>query len=383
MNRFPVTLVPGSAALLWMAFAALPSAAQGGGGPSALPATGTVLHASGAPVHHHLDYDSGVFTPSPVPPGAQAISAVCFDNSFDDDIIIDALLYPPGHELVDWGVKLCGESWYVDRITIGYASVAPAAVGGDLTIRLYEDTLGWGHPGTLRKELTLTGLPSQPSPAVFPRYVTIDLGSESFYWPDGPIGWSYENHDGLTAPLLVDATIQNGVQNFFDVYTPGPATAASYDDTYYLPASGSSPGFESSFFVQIAQNSVVPLAIPIQGGFLNDLNPNVFVSQTLPWIDWTWSAEVDVSSFPGSNITVAFVSAQRVFGTFLAAGELIADPSFIDGRFSMLPQGQPHNFPIPNDPALLGREFYAQGGFLSALVGPKLTNGYELTIGSY
>lgn len=356
---------------------------------------GTRLATDEAAIHFHLDYDSGSYTrmglTTPGSSGVLALTQTCFDNTIDVDVnaiggvsFLDALLYPAEAEIVDWGVKFCGGSWYVDQVTFGYASLAPTAVGGNMTVRVYQGTLGWGNPGTLLKELTFANLPSDPGTGMgglIPRILTIDLGSEAFYLPDGPIGWSTQNHDGLTAPLLVDATLQNGVQNLFDIYSPGPASAATYDDTYFLPAGGfSQDPFENSFYFKINQNSVVPTATLIPGAGSNTQN---FNSTTLPWVDWTWTAEVDTTSFQGTTVNIAFVSPGRLSSVFFMGSELITNISLAATVFSIELPGVAHSFPIPNEPALLGRAFFAQGGFVSAISGTHLTNGYELVVGSY
>lgn len=338
------------------------------------------------PAIYHLDLDTGQESfLGPVPQhsgGVQAVTATCFDNTYDVGVA-DALLYPADHELMDWGVKLCGGSGYVDQITIGYSSLAPLSTGGSLTIRLYEQALGWGNPGTLRFELTLTGLPSDPTSGIFaiPFTYTIELGSQSFYLPDGPIGWSFENHDNLTGPILVDATLANGVQNFFDVYTPGPATSVSYDGTYFLPPGGvSMDPLENSFWIRINENTVTSTAVTLPGTIDNTQNLS---ATTSPFVNATWTAEIDTFNFPGTSLTALAIAPQRLSGAILPGlGELIPNVTLPATRLFLEAPGTPFALAIPNDPGLLGRVFYAQGWFTGAITSARLTNGLELTIGS-
>lgn len=230
------------------------------------------LQTQGPPVAVHLDLDSGALT---LPGSAELATSnpvLCFDNSVDDDGFADALLYPAGDELYDWGIKTCAISGRVERLTIGYGSQAvPTHLGGPggaLTVRVFEHGQGFGVRGRLVFELSMTGLPSGgPSPAVAPYYLTVDLGSNAFLLEDGPIGWSFENPDGATAPLLVDVGREHGTQNFYDVYRVSPTQDPYYSGSFSLgPGGASNDPWENSFYLQLWEDgSVAPAGTKANG----------------------------------------------------------------------------------------------------------------------
>ena len=174
---------------------------------AASPLSQTRIALDGPVIEATLDLDTGVIQ---VTSAARQGSTLCFDNSIDDDNYLDGLLYPSGQELYDWGVKTCGGSRFVDAITIGIGSsavpVSSGGPGGSITLRIYEGGTGFGNPGTLVTTIPMTGLPSFPGPIICPVILRVLLGSQSCRLHDGPIAWSYDNQDGLTAPLPVETS---------------------------------------------------------------------------------------------------------------------------------------------------------------------------------
>ena len=345
------------------------------------------IHATGEPRYafHDLDTQTTLLSNDPFPgqtvPGVASLggSEPCFDNSLDLTTR-DALLYPAGDEIYDWGIKDCGGSNYVDQITIGYGSLAAPDNNGVLTLRFYEGGRGFGLFGQQVAELNLTGLPSSGDtfPGVHPIYLTIDLGAQAFALPDGPIAWSFENPDGLSAPLLVPISLANGTQNYFDVYSPGPASAGNYAGTFRLPAGPNSfDPLENSFYIIIEENDVVADTTAIPGAG----NPNNMLSLGTPVIGEDWGARFNLIAFPDVTQTAVFVSRGQLTNVFTPFGELIADPGQLAAPFS-ISNGDTHNFPVPLSPTLLGLTFYAQGSFLSTSQGFRLTNGFALHVGS-
>jgi len=364
-------------------FHAQPLLAQEVPGITRVPATGVAQYA-----YYDLDTQTAIVSATPFPgqsvPGVTySGGTLCFDNSFDPTLA-DALIYPAQDELYDWGIKDCPGSGFVHQITIGYASMAAAGLNGSLTMRIYENGRGFNIPGQQVLELNLTGLPSHgPLPldtcCLWPVYITIDLGSQAFVLPEGPLGWSYENTDGLTAPLLVPISLENGTQNYFDVYRPGPAMAGNYFGTFtLLPGGASNDPLENSFYIQIEENDVVADTTIISGAG----NPNNMLSLGPPIIGTDWGARFNLVAFPDVTQTSVFVSRQRLMGVITPFGELLADPGQLAAPVSMS-MGDTHNFPVPLDGALLGKTFYAQGSFLSTSQGLRLTNGFELQVGSF
>lgn len=336
----------------------------------------------------HYDLDTHTVRVSDVPfPGQSTFTGgdqPCYANSDDQgDGFLDALLFPANDELFDWGIKICGGSDYVSRVEIGYASMAAVGNNGALTLRLYEGAHGFDIPGQQVFEMALSGLPSDgPAPppnALIPRFATIDLGSQSFYLPDGPIGWSFENSDGQTAPLLVNVVLENGTQNFFDVYRPGPASAGNYLGTFTLPPGGASNDpFENTFWIEISENDVTATATPVPGAG----NPNILLSLGPPVIGSDWGARLNLTAFPDVTQTAVLVSRNQLSGVQTPFGELLADPGALAAPISILP-GNIHNFSIPLDNDLIGQTFTAQGAFLSTSQGFRLTNGRALLVGTF
>lgn len=356
-----------------------------------LPEGYGVVPASGTPVRATYDLDAATFRVLDSEPAGYEDSALCYDNSVDLDPFLgpgnelaDALVFPPGDEVFDWGIKFCGGSNFVDQLTIGFASFAPVGFNGSLTLRVYSRAFGFGVHGTPVAELPLTGLlsngPFVPPHGLIPVYLTIELGSQSFYLPEGPIGWSYTNPDGMTGPLLVDVRIDAGTQNFFDVYSPGPAVDDNFQGTFLLPPGGASNDpLENSFYIQINENTVFGQSAPIPTAG----NPQNLFSVGRPIIGTPWEAVVDLSSIVGATTSFLAITGQDIpGGTNSPYGTLVIDPFTLVGPGQARPAGVNHVFDLPIDPSLVGKVLYAQAFFDSAF-GFLLSNGLELTVGSF
>ncbi len=348
-----------------------------------------VIPVPGVPQRSTLDLDSGEITHLPVAPAgtaSQAFSFTCYENTADEDPnpsgnFLDALQYPAGVELMDWGIKNCGGSDLIESFTFGYASTAEQVVGANLTLRVYAGSQGFGSFGQEVANFSFTGLPSDGPDSftlLIPRMITVDLGTQAFFLPDGPFGYSLENGDGLTAPLLVDVSIINGTQNFFDVYNPAGASVDNYDGTFsVLPGGLSDDPFENSFWFQLGQNDTFSSAAVI------DALPNPFAFGTplSPIIGSVWTANVFAP--PTEPLTFVILSATRLFGATTPFGELVVDYSTQIGK-TTIKLGPAHNFPIPLDPSFLGLEFFAQGAYSDLMLGNlQFTNALELTIGAF
>ena len=339
--------------------------------------SGVRITATGEPVHATLDLDTGVLKITDGPAHEKA-SVLCFDNSIDDDGFADALLYYDGDELFDWGVKAAGGSTLIDRITIGYASQAPQHIGGKCIIRIYEQAWGFGAPGQEVVSILLTDLPSDMGPILWPRYLTIDLGSQAFRLPDGPIGWSYENKDGMTAPLLVDVDPSTGTQDWWDLYRPGPATAGNYFGTFSLPAGGASNDpKENSFYLQLGQSDVQGNSTPIPGAG----NPDN-LSAPAPVIGTPWPFVVDLTSYPTALLTAGILTGQSLPGFPTSNGLVLVDLNTAISSVLTSTSGL-HIVHVPLDATYIGLQFYAQAAVFSPGTGFQLTNALELVIGAY
>jgi hypothetical protein len=347
---------------------------------AALPAAQTRIEATGPLIEATLDLDTGVLT---VGPSSSRIPTLCFDNSIDDDNWLDGLLYPAGQELYDWGVKACGGSRFVEAITVGIGSMAQpvsqGGPGGAITLRIYEGGTGNGSPGTLVRTIPLTGLPSVQGPLICPVLLRVNLGAQSFRLPDGPIGWSYENQDGLTAPLLVDVDPSTGTEDFLDLYIPPPATPASYASTFQLGPGGlSNDPKENSFYLKIFQNDVLATVTNVPLG----ANPDVLRSPEPPILGANWGLFFNLSQTPNLGVTMVAFSNSSLTNTFLPYGELYVN---------LLDQACPisvratdtHRFQLPIIPAFAGRTIHLQGAFINGNGWPDLTNGLDVVIGTY
>ena len=232
------------------------------------------LQTHGTPVEVHYDLATGAVTfpktKARLAPGSSVSSSaapsLCFDNSVDDDCCLDALLYPPGHELYDWGIKDCNLPGRVERLRIGYASLARptsnGGPGGAFTFRLFEGGQGFGTIGKEILSFSAQGLPSegQTGALLIPFYLVVNLDGHAFDLPDGPIAWSFENPDGKTAPLLVDVDRALGTQNYYDLYTRGPGGKRDFQGTVSLGPGGiSNDPWENTFHFQLFEGDTSPL----------------------------------------------------------------------------------------------------------------------------
>jgi len=360
---------------------ASPTATQSVSQPNAPDIAGIRrLPTGGTPVYSHLDLDTGVLTTGGL---AVTIPTLCFDNTFDEEWA-DALLFFQGDELFDWGIKGCGGSTLVNRIRIGYASQADqvhlGGPGGSLDLQIYAGSLGHGDPGQELLSLQLRGLPSEGpfmGGLLIPQVVTIDLGAQAFFLPDGAIGWGYRNADGLSAPLLVDVGVGNGTENAIDLYRGGPAGPATYVTTFTLPPGGvSNDPLENSFFLQLFQDETPATVqtIAVAG------NPDVFTADGAV-VGSPWYPRLATYDFP--NVTSTFVILSYASANLpIRWGTLLVDPTQFVEPISIRPGGV-HRFDIPLDANYVGLTFFAQGGLIGSASGVQLTNGIEATIGAF
>lgn len=339
---------------------------------------------SGTPQYFVRHLDRGVTSAAE----GSSPGTLCFDNSIDqnDEVdstmstaenLADALLTAPGDELVDWGVKSCGEANLVRSLTVGYGSQAPIGIGGSMTVRVYSFTQGFGSLGTPVAEIELDELPSDgPTLLLTPRYLTLELGEQSFYLPDGPVGWSFQNSDGMTAPLLVDVQPAASTQNWIDWYTPGPATDGNLQDTFSLGAGGASNDpFENSLYMQMFEADGGQIA-GVQS-IDNPANLSALVALNTPVLGQTWQLGFDLAGVPGAgDATLVFLSLQpsapvsTILGTFLISPAAIAVTIETDDQ---------HDLPILIDPEFLGLPIFVQGIYTDGE--PFLTNALVGTIG--
>lgn len=345
----------------------------------------THVRTGGPVIHARYDLATGTTTILAGPAELEKTgpnTVLCLDNTLDDDGFYDALLYPAGEELYDWGRKTCGVSRLVDRITIGCTSMAvpvgQGGPGGSLTVRLYEWGQGFGVPGIPLVTIPLTGLPSIPGPIVQPVLLDIELGDLSFRTPDGPIGWSYENQDGLTAPILVDVDPANGTELFYDVYSPAPAKPATYQGTFTLgPGGASNDPKENSFYLKVFEDGTPADVTHIPA----PPNPDVMDAPEPPILGFDWRVRFDLSQRPNKGITMVALANSRVSGVPFRYGVLVANLDDLACPVSVSTTDF-HRFRVPTHSALSGRQLVVQGAYVNGNGWPKLTNAMHVTIGA-
>ena len=330
----------------------------------------------------HLTYDvqrEKITSTRTVSPGEIGLtSPPCFDNSA---IIPDAYVVAnPGEEVLNWGLKSCAGASRLRSFTILYLSEAVdpsrGGPGGTLSVALYSGTQGFGRPGTEIFRRTLTGLPASRvvQPTVF---VTFDFGSEPLPLPDGRIGWGFLQLDGDTGPVLVNAPRPAlGTLDAMDIYSPGPASAASYVGTFHYPFCSC-----ANTFIQLDEIATDELA---SSTVLNGsgANPSLLAEILPARIGHVWAARVAVVSPPPGNppFTALFLSAAAIAPISSPIGEILIDPAQrISG--SQIAEGS-YAFSIPADPALVGREVFVQAAVLRPVAArPFLTNALAVRIG--
>jgi len=324
------------------------------------------------------------------PGQANLIAPPCFDNSaiyLDDTYVVT----DPGQELVNWGFKNCPGASRLRSITLLYLSeaqdVAAGGPGGVLQFSLWSGTRGFNRLGTEIFRRTITGLPSGHlvSPTTF---LTLDFGANPLPLPDGNIGWGFLQLDGDTGPVLVTApNVLIGTVDAMDIYSPGPAQAATYLGTFNYGGSGTICHCANTFIQldEIANNEVASTTVLNGSG----VNPQILEELFPPRIGQLWAVRVDVPNpCPGGTLcsgnpdfTILFLSAGNLAAPLASPyGEVLIDPS---QRLSAPLLGEGAYFRLlPSDISLVGVVLYAQAATLPpASPTVALTNALRLRVG--
>jgi photosystem II stability/assembly factor-like uncharacterized protein len=114
----------------------------------------------------------------------------------------------------------------------------------------------------------------------------------------------------------------------------------------------------------------------------SDANTWCLASPSPPNLGGNWRVKVDASAHPGATITGFMVYPLPSAGTFLSGGEVLVD--LASGKLLTTWQYtgggvDTFDFPVPNDPMLVGLPSYAQGFVLGG--GWELCNAAEVVIG--
>ena len=318
-------------------------------------------------------------TMRPVVDANAAVAGPCFDNSYSPyvwslfNLIMD--------EIVDWGVKTCGDTDVVTSFTFAYNTRALdpnlGGPGAAMTFSLYEGTNGFGHLGTQVASFAFTGLPGSPvagQPSPWPIYITVDLSDAPILVPDGNLGWGYMNDDNRSGPLLAFApNAALGTRDALDVYTPGPATNGHYTGTFNWAGS-----YLGSFYFQLeeADGSVVANSTVVNG---TGVNPMLLTELSPPVLGTNWLGRVDMSGYPASPASVIVFSTTAIPPFLTGWGEALVDPNamgtILDIGYTL------HSMPLPLVPDLAGYVVHTQGALFLGNGQLVLTNGVDLSLG--
>ena len=332
---------------------------------------------AGTPVHLVYDYETGELTRSTAtlapslggPSGSIGAAAACFAN---DDASFPWAKFPATDELVDWGVKSCAASTFIESFTMAYGSTAlDTSLGGPgaaFTVRFYEGTTGNGVLGQELARFDFSGLPaSTTGGASFPYVLTVRIPRQSFCMPDGPIGWSYQNADGQSGPALIFAPNPAlGTQDAFDWYT-GPAANGNLTGTVKFQNST-----DASFFMILEENAGTQRAARVPIFFLVS---DELVTNDLPVL----GSPIRMDVLGSAPLTAIGVSLRSLPPTTTPFGELLIDLAALAAPLSVRSGGS-HDFTIPKDLTLVGQIFYTQGAQIDA-AGITLTNRIDFLPG--
>ena len=313
-------------------------------------------------------------------PGAEATGDSCFDNSWGTNGVWSLFddLYD---EIVDWGVKSCGQTGVVTEFTFGYRTVALGpeygGPGAAMSWALYQGTDGFGSLGGEIARYDFTGLPGTFDPQFASGFifVTVDLSEAPLVLPDGNLGWSYMRTDGASGPLLVLAPKANlGIRDAVDVYRPGPATAGNYVGTFNW-----GPGtYCGSFYFQLGEDAgdITGWSTIVNG---TGVNPMVLSEITPPLVGTSWITALDTTAWPTAPSTFVALSYAAIPPVMTNWGEVLIDATvpgtILDIGYSL------HAIDVPLLPGLAGLELHAQGGVFLGGGSIALTNGIDLTLG--
>ena len=355
-----------------MLLVAVPSAAPAQGGMQAATTTAPEAHrvrfAAGGPVQV-LGAGSTA--------GAFSDFTLCWDNSNTPPFVGS---FQPGEEVVDWGVKACQGTGVVRAFRVAYETtaldVASGGPGAALSVAFYEGTNGSGVLGTETARYFLSGLPaSSVAATASTHFVDVDLGDFPFCLDDGDIGFGFACEDGLTQPLMTVAPNSAiGTQNKLDLYSPAPASPATFQGSFDF---GPTQPF-ASLYLQVFED---PGDILASSTLFNGsgINPLVYSEISKAVLGTTWLTRVDLSNYPDANFTAQVLSTQGGLSISTAFGELfvnLADP----GAIATLSIGI-HALDIPKDAFILGRTFHSQTAIFRPTATPILTNGIDVIPG--
>jgi hypothetical protein len=321
-------------------------------------------------------------------PNEFGLGSFCFDNSESTDpSIFPYVVANSGEDLLNWGTKNCPGASRLRSFTMAYRSEAnDPAFGGPgavFSVALYSGTTGFGQPGTEVFRHTFSGLPTAGGLTGFVIF-TVDFGIDPLPLADGAFGWSYLQLDGDSGPLLVRAPKPLlGTRDAIDIYSPGPATPATYIGTFnYGGCTGGSGEECANTWMQldeIANNEVADSAVLNGSGANPVLLREIFPAR----LGRVWAVRVDATvPDPYANPYTILFGSRAAAATPISTryGEFLLDPAQQAFRPNLAEAG--YTFSIPADTALVGLRFFVQAAVLPpANPSVILTNALRVRIG--
>ena len=316
-------------------------------------------------------------------PGQIALGTTCFDNS---EHVEQYVVANPGEDLLCWGRKSCAGGSRLRSFTMAYSTEADdPSIGGPgaaFSLALYQGTTGFGNTGTEIFRRTFTRQPGMLSPGFVLVLFTVDFGTEPLPLPDGRFGWSYMQLDGATGPILVSAPdLRRGTVDALDIYSPGPASAATYVGTFnYGGCTGTFVPPCANLFMQLDEIALGEVAsTTVLNG--SGANPEILQEVFPARIGHVWAARVRVLAPQPTTTpyTALFLSRAAIAPLASRFGEVLIDPA----RLGTTRMGKgSYTFSIPADTGLVGLQLFAQALVLPPVAtSPFLTNALSIRVG--
>ena len=202
-----------------------------------------------------------------------------------------------------------------------------------------------------------------------------------------------------TAPLLVNFTSQSTGDITSHLWNFGDGnTSSSTNPTHTYTAAGTytvslTVSGSTGSDVESKTDYIVVDAPPVADAMCNSFNgsgtnPNVFSCVTEPIIGTTWTSTLDGNAV-GASSGLVFVFGYQdelIPPITLGVGELLVDVSSPFGLLStgfLIAGTATINESVPNDPTLVSFVLHTQGFFNNVGGSGLLTNGIELTFGTF
>ena len=240
-------------------------------------------------------------------------------------------------------------------------------------------------PGTYTVSLTVTGTLGSDS-EVKASYIVVNQDPVAAFTAtptsgDEDLFVAFNNQSTGTALTNYDWTFGDGGTS--TLFNPSHVYVDPGTYTVSLTVTGSAGTDTETKVNYIVVNDVANAAATPYNG--SGINPNILTSITLPILGTSWKADIDGGSVGAVGISFLVGYSAPITGVFTGVGELLIDVTS-GWMFTSVSAGSAgishHTRAIPNDSNLAGIHSYVQG-FLNNVGGSgKLTNAYDLELGS-